>query len=115
MATGVKEGSIIEGIMAMYIAMIFADPDDGQDMQKMKSNISKLRKETVLQENIKPRVGIKRLFPRDDDLGYNIAKGDSSVNPHMKSGQDYIVQQKDDNFMIAWHADLMTMLPGGVQ
>ena len=97
MATGVKEGSIIEGIMAMYIAMIFADPDDGQDMQKMKSNISKLRKETVLQENIKPRIGIKRLFPRDDDLGYNIAKGDSSVNPHMKSGQDYIVQQKDDN------------------
>ena len=92
MATGVKEGSIIEGIMAMYIAMIFADPDNGEDMQKMKRNISKLRKETVLQENIKPRIGIKRLFPRDDDLGYDIAKGDSSVNPHMKSGQDYIVQ-----------------------
>ena len=36
MATGVKEGSIIEGIMAMYIAMIFCDPDDGANMQKVK-------------------------------------------------------------------------------
>jgi len=97
MATGVKEGSIIEGIMAMYIAMIFADPDDGENMQKVKSNISKLRKETVLLENIKPRIGIKRLFPNDDPLGYEIAPGNSNLNPNMSNGQPYFIQQRGDN------------------
>ena len=97
MATGVKEGSIIEGIMAMYIAMIFADPDDGENMQKVKSNISNLRKQTVLQENINPRIGIKRLFPNDDPLGYEIAPGNSSVNSNMSDGQPYFIQQRGDN------------------
>ena len=97
MATGLKEGSIIEGIMAMYIAMIFADPDDGENMQKVKSNISNLRKQTVLQENINPRIGIKRLFPNDDPLGYEIAPGNSSVNSNMSDGQPYFIQQRGDN------------------
>ena len=97
MATGVKEGSIIEGIMAMYIAMIFADPDDGENLQKVKSNISNLRKQTILQESISPRIGIKRLFPKDDPLGYDIASGNSNINPNMSNGQPYFIQQRGDN------------------
>ena len=97
MASGVREGSIIEGIMAMYIAMIFCDPDDGQDMNKVKRNINKLRQETVLQEEINPRIGIKRFFPNDDDLGFQVAKGDSKLNEYLEEGQKYFIQKKDDN------------------
>ena len=97
MASGVREGSIIEGIMAMYIAMIFCDPDDGQDMNKLKRNINKLRQETVLQEEINPRIGIKRFFPNDDDLGFQVAKGDSKLNEYLEEGQKYFIQKKDDN------------------
>ena len=97
MASGVREGSIIEGIMAMYIAMIFCDPDDGQDINKVKRNINKLRQETVLQEEINPRIGIKRFFPNDDDLGFQVAKGDSKLNEYLEEGQKYFIQKKDDN------------------
>lgn len=81
----------------MYIAMIFCDPDDGQDMNKVKRNINKLRQETVLQEEINPRIGIKRFFPNDDDLGFQVAKGDSKLNEYLEEGQKYFIQKKDDN------------------
>ena len=81
----------------MYIAMIFCDPDDGQDINKVKRNINKLRQETVLQEEINPRIGIKRFFPNDDDLGFQVAKGDSKLNEYLEEGQKYFIQKKDDN------------------
>jgi len=95
MASGVKEGSIMEGILAIYIAMILADPNDGDNINEIKNNIDKLRKQTVLKEGLNPRIGIKKEFPIDDDLGYDIAVGDPKVNPNMKQGQPYIIQQKD--------------------
>lgn len=93
MASGVKEGSIMEGILAIYIAMILADPNDGQNITELKGNIDKFRKQTVLKEGLNPRIGIKKEFPKDDDLGYDIAIGDPKVNSNMKQGQLYIIQQ----------------------
>lgn len=95
MASGVKEGSIMEGILAIYIAMILADPNDGENINEIKGNIDKFRKQTVLKEGINPRIGIKKEFPKDDDLGYDIAVGDPKVNQFMKQGQPYIIQQRD--------------------
>jgi hypothetical protein len=95
MATGVKEGSIMEGILAIYIAMILADPNDGENINELKGNIDTFRKQTVLKEGLNPRVGIKKEFPKDDDLGYDVAVGDPKVNPNMKQGQPYIIQQKE--------------------
>lgn len=97
MATGVKEGSIMEGILAIYIAMILADPNDGDNINELKGNIDKFRKQTILKEGLNPRIGIKKEFPKDDDLEYDIAVGDSKVNPNMKQGQSYIIQQKEGN------------------
>lgn len=96
MASGVKEGSIMEGILAIYIAMILADPNDGENINEIKGNIDKFRKQTVLKEGINPRIGIKKEFPKDDDLGYDIAVGDPKVNQFMKQGQPYIIQQRDE-------------------
>ena len=96
MASGVKEGSIMEGILAIYIAMILADPNDGENINELKDNIDKFRKQTILKEGINPRIGIKKEFPKDDDLGYDIAVGDSKVNQFMKQGQPYIIQQRED-------------------
>lgn len=95
MASGVKEGSIMEGILAIYIAMILADPNDGENINELKGNIEKFRSQTVLKESLNPRIGIKKEFPRDDNLGYTVAIGDSKVNSNMKQGQSYIIQQKD--------------------
>jgi hypothetical protein len=95
MASGVKEGSIMEGILAIYIAMILADPNDGDNINELKGNIDKFRKQTVLKEGLNPRIGIKKEFPKDDDLGYDIAVGDPKVNPNMKQGQPYIIQQRE--------------------
>lgn len=95
MASGVKEGSIMEGILAIYIAMILADPNDGENINELKGNIDKFRKQTVLKEGLNPRIGIKKEFPKDDDLGYDIAVGDSKVNQFMKQGQPYIIQQRE--------------------
>lgn len=95
MASGVKEGSIMEGILAIYIAMILADPNDGENINDLKSNIDKFRKQTVLKEGLNPRIGIKKEFPKDDDLGYDVAVGDPKINTFMKQGQPYIIQQKD--------------------
>lgn len=95
MASGVKEGSIMEGILAIYIAMILADPNDGDNINELKGNIDKFRKQTVLKEGLNPRIGIKKEFPKDDDLGYSIAVGDSKVNSNMKQGKLYIIQQKE--------------------
>jgi len=95
MASGVKEGSIMEGILAIYIAMILADPNDGENINDLKGNIDKFRKQTVLKEGLNPRIGIKKEFPKDDDLGYDVAVGDPKVNTFMKQGQPYIIQQKD--------------------
>jgi hypothetical protein len=95
MASGVKEGSIMEGILAIYIAMILADPNDGNNINELKGNIDKFRKQTVLKEGLNPRIGIKKEFPKDDDLGYDIAVGDPKVNPNMKQGQPYIIQQRE--------------------
>lgn len=95
MASGVKEGSIMEGILAIYIAMILADPNDGENINELKNNIDKFRRQTVLKEGLNPRIGIKKEFPRDDDLGYDVAVGDPKINSSMKQGQPYIIQQKD--------------------
>jgi hypothetical protein len=95
MASGVKEGSIMEGILAIYIAMILADPNDGDNINELKGNIDKFRKQTVLKEGLNPRIGIKKEFPKDDNLGYDIAVGDPKVNPNMKQGQPYIIQQRE--------------------
>jgi hypothetical protein len=95
MASGVKEGSIMEGILAIYIAMILADPNDGDNINELKGNIDKFRKQTVLKEGLNPRIGIKKEFPEDDDLGYDIAVGDSKVNSNMRQGKLYIIQQKE--------------------
>lgn len=95
MASGVKEGSIIEGILAMYIALIFADPNDGSDDNFIKENITKLRKQTLLKEGINPRVGLSMEFPKDDDLGQTIAVGDTKTNRWMKQGEPYIIQQRE--------------------
>lgn len=95
MASGVKEGSIMEGILAIYIAMILADPNDGENINELKGNIDKFRKQTVLKEGLNPRIGIKKEFPKDDDLGYDVAVGDPKVNTFMKQGQPYIIQQRD--------------------
>lgn len=95
MASGVKEGSIMEGILAIYIAMILADPNDGENINEIKNNIDKFRRQTVLKEGLNPRIGIKKEFPKDDDLGYDIAAGDPKVNQFMKQGQPYIIQQRD--------------------
>jgi len=95
MASGVKEGSIMEGILAIYIAMILADPNDGENINELKGNIDKFRKQTILKEGLNPRIGIKKEFPKDDDLGYDIAVGDSKVNQFMKQGQPYIIQQRE--------------------
>lgn len=95
MASGVKEGSIMEGILAIYIAMILADPNDGENINELRGNIDKFRKQTVLKEGLNPRIGIKKEFPKDDDLGYDIAVGDSKVNQFMKQGQPYIIQQRE--------------------
>lgn len=95
MASGVKEGSIMEGILAIYIAMILADPNDGENINELKGNIDKFRKQTVLKEGLNPRIGIKKEFPKDDDLGYDIAVGDPKVNQFMKQGQPYIIQQRE--------------------
>jgi hypothetical protein len=95
MASGVKEGSIMEGILAIYIAMILADPNDGNNINELKSNIDKFRKQTLLKEGLNPRIGIKKEFPEDDDFGYSIAVGDPKTNPNMKRGQPYIIQQNE--------------------
>jgi hypothetical protein len=95
MASGVKEGSIMEGILAIYIAMILADPNDGENINELKGNIDKFRKQTLLKEGLNPRIGIKKEFPKDDDLGYDVAVGDPKVNTFMKQGQPYIIQQRD--------------------
>lgn len=95
MSSGIKEGSIMEGILAIYIAMILADPNDGENINDLKGNIDKFRKQTVLKEGLNPRIGIKKEFPKDDDLGYDVAVGDPKVNTFMKQGQPYIIQQKD--------------------
>lgn len=89
---GVKEGSIIEGILAIYIAMIFADPEHGENINKIKDQISDLRKKIPSNRDA-PRIGIKISLPKDDDLGYVTAVGDTNTNRFMINGQKYFVQQ----------------------
>ena len=60
MASGVKEGSIMEGILAIYIAMILADPNDGENINDLKGNIDKFRKQTVLKEGLNPKNRYKK-------------------------------------------------------
>lgn len=48
-----KEGSVIEGIFAMYCALVLIDPDDGSDINKIKSKIRNMRLNSQLREESK--------------------------------------------------------------
>lgn len=93
--SGVKEGSIMEGILAMYIAMIFCDEDDAINSAEVLKNIRKLRIQTELKETGKPRITLRKKFPKDNAFGYTTATINRKTNKHQVVGEKYFVQQQE--------------------
>lgn len=66
---GVKEGSIIEGILAMYCALVLMDPDNGSDSGAILSKINSMRVDTGLSDDQK-RITLSKQYPKDNDFGF---------------------------------------------
>lgn len=93
-----KEGSVIEGIFAMYCALVLIDPDDGKDIDKIKSKIRSMRLNTQLIRETKGgkvsrTVEFHRLYPKDDDFNMQVVDANPQQYEHMNSGQKYFIIQ----------------------
>jgi len=80
-----NEGSVIEGIFAIYCALILIDPNDGQDINKIKNAIDDVRLQTTI-KNLATRSGgrqsqavkLNKIYPKDDEftsLGTTVVMG----------------------------------------
>lgn len=93
-----KEGSVIEGIFAMYCALILIDPDDGSDINKIKSKIKNMRLNTQLKSQIKNKkvsetVEFHKLYPKDDNFDMQVVDANPQQYKHMNAGEKYFVIQ----------------------
>lgn len=93
-----KEGSIIEGIFAMYCALILIDPEDGKDINGIKRKIREMRLATELKREtrggkVSRTVEFHKLYPKNNDFGYPVVDADTQQYPHMESGHKYFVVQ----------------------
>ena len=93
-----KEGSVIEGIFAMYCALILIDPDDGRDIDKIKAKIRNMRLNTQLIQETKGgkvsrTVEFHRLYPKDDEFNMQVVDGNPQQYEHMNSAEKYFVIQ----------------------
>jgi len=90
-----KEGSVIEGIFAMYCALILIDPDDGSDIAKIKSRIKNMRLNADLKKQSNKKgsdtVEFHKLYPKDDNFGMQVVDANPQQYEHMKSGEKYFV------------------------
>lgn len=84
-----NEGSVIEGIFAIYCALILIDPNDGQDINKIKSAIDDVRLQTTIKNlatissgRQSQAVKLNKIYPRDDEfasLGTTVVMGRQAV------------------------------------
>lgn len=93
-----KEGSVIEGIFAMYCALVLIDPDDGSDINKIKSKIRNMRLNSQLREESKGgkvsrTVEFHKLYPKDDDFDMQVVDANPQEYKHMSTGEKYFVIQ----------------------
>lgn len=93
-----KEGSVIEGIFAMYCALVLIDPDDGSDIDKIKLKIRNMRLNTQLRQEIRGgktsrTVEFHKLYPKDDDFGMEVVDANPQQYKHMSAGEKYFVVQ----------------------
>lgn len=81
-----NEGSVIEGIFAMYCALILIDPNDGQDIGKIGSAIDDMRLQTTVKNlatrnrdgTLKQAVKLSKVYPKDEEfssLGTTVVTG----------------------------------------
>ena len=98
-----NEGSVIEGIFAMYCALILIDPNDGGDFNKIRNAIDDMRLQTTV-KNLATRtssgrqaqaVKLNKVYPKDDEfssLGTTVVTGrqvmtsgnNTRINPSTK-------------------------------
>jgi hypothetical protein len=93
-----KEGSVIEGIFAMYCALVLIDPDDGNDINKIKLKIRNMRLNTQLKQEIRGgktsrTVEFHKLYPKDDDFEMQVVDANPQQYKHMSAGEKYFVIQ----------------------
>lgn len=93
-----KEGSVVEGIFAMYCALVLIDPEDGGDIDKIKSKIRKMRLNTELKQETKSgkvsrTVEFHKLYPKDDDFDMQVVDANPQQYKDMSAGEKYFVVQ----------------------
>ena len=64
-----REGSIMEGLFAMYCAAYLIDPNDGRNISEVKKVINSMRVQTEIRESTKTKgslsVNYEKHYPRD--------------------------------------------------
>ena len=78
----IKEGSVMEGIFAMYCAAFLIDPEDGKNKKSMENFINDLRVDTTLgqlADKNKRSVDYKNTFPAHSSPAKNNFKSVSVV------------------------------------
>lgn len=70
-----KEGSVLEGIFAMYCALILIDPEDGKDTSFLRREITSMRMATQLVRSTRSDaqlVTLEKFFPKDENFGFDL-------------------------------------------
>lgn len=93
-----KEGSVLEGIFAMYCALILIDPDDGRDASFLRREITSMRMATQLVRSTRSDaqlVTLNKFFPKDENFGFDL---DSTRRWFLIPGRSTIKDTNAPNF-----------------
>jgi len=93
-----KEGSVLEGIFAMYCALILIDPNDGADTSFLRREITSMRMATQIIRSTRSDaqlVTLNKFFPKDENFGFNL---DSTRRWFLIPGRATIRDRNSPNF-----------------
>ena len=93
-----KEGSVLEGIFAMYCALILIDPEDGRDVSFLRREITSMRMATQLIRSTRSDaqlVTLNKKFPQDENFGFDL---DSSRKWFLIPGRSIIRDRNSPYF-----------------
>jgi len=93
-----KEGSVLEGIFAMYCALILIDPEDGRDTSFLRREITSMRMATQLVRSTRSDaqlVTLEKRFPKDENFGFDL---DSTRKWFLIPGRDIIRDKQSPDY-----------------